>query len=127
MGTGDVPVCRATRGIATCRRQRGQNGYVAILFALPSLIGIFATTAVCAQPSEHLKHYKGTPYQDGRFKAARRRFPDGWDAPTMIAVENTKTRALLGCDFPLEKAFSPCAFLTGGNMNLAYFDFKASR
>jgi hypothetical protein len=47
----------------------------------------------------------------------------------MIAVENTETssRALLGCDFPLEKNVLTVPVLTGGNMNLAYFDFKASR
>ena len=41
----------------------------------PALIGIFATTAVCAQQSEHVKNYKGTPYQDGRYQSGAQKIP----------------------------------------------------
>jgi hypothetical protein len=54
---------------------------------LPAILAFFAITAVCASKTNYLKNYKGTPDQDSRYQGGRRRFPDEWNAPTMIAVE----------------------------------------
>jgi len=44
-------------------------------FLLPTLLGFFATVALCASKTNYVKNYKGTPYQDSRYQGGAQKIP----------------------------------------------------
>jgi hypothetical protein len=41
----------------------------------PLLLALIATAALCASQTDHLKNYKGTPYQDARYQGGAQKIP----------------------------------------------------